>query len=81
MIFAHYRSRIFVIPQANELDVPNVFPRCPLQKLEVSHKLGTNPNAFCHLLSGQSLPPSSGASLRKVHKRTSIDAAALQLRK
>jgi len=74
-------ASFFVVPQGNEFDVTYVACVRPIEKFKGCHQLRSDPDSFGHLGCGQSLSPSPGARLRKVHKRRSIDAAALQLRK
>jgi hypothetical protein len=55
--FLNDGSRILVVTQRHKLGMTKPISVRPLQKLHLSNSLGTQPNAFLHLLSCQFIAP------------------------
>jgi hypothetical protein len=58
--------RVFVIAKRNEFGVSQMVGTGPLQKSYLSYGLGLQPNAFLHLLSGKTGPPTAIREFRKI---------------
>jgi hypothetical protein len=70
-------SRLFVLSQSNELRMPQMGVRCPLDELELTDQFGFNPHAFTHLLRSDALTPAAGPLLWQIHKWARCDSLDL----
>jgi hypothetical protein len=76
LVFPDYAAGILVFTQANEFGMSEVSFRRPFDELELSDKFWCEPSAIFHFFCRESLPPTSGRFLRKIHERAVVDLQA-----
>ena len=78
LLLPHNFTRVFIIPQAHKVRVPQVTIRYALGELHLRHQLGFEPNAVLHFLACQR--PLCTFLLSHVSERASVSLQVLQLR-
>ena len=77
--FLNHFSRILIVTQRHKLGMPQPVSFGPLKKFHDDYELGTDPDAFLHLLGIENLALSGALRLRQVHEWASVRDQRLPL--
>jgi len=67
-VLLDHAASTFILAQSRELRMPEMVDIGPFEKLNLRDDFRADPNAFLHLLSGQSLAPSRLPGFGQIHK-------------